>query len=223
MAGVFGAAHVTGEDGAVFAIVGALAASLSLTACEPQVGAYQTAIPWRRSTAVGLPYRRGRLVAGVRLPADGLHHVTFDPVRDVTPNRSWRRWGTDRLVRTVLCVAEDYRTEHPDWPRVVVGDLSRPYGGPFGRRFGGLGHASHQNGRDVDVYYPRWDGQETAPEDIGDVDIERSQELVDRFVAAGATAIYVGPNTGLVDPSRRRIVRVLRHHDDHMHVRIPRG
>jgi murein endopeptidase len=207
----------------VFAIVGAVAASLSLSACEPQVGAYQATVQWRTSTALGLPYRKGRLRAGVQLPAEGLHHVTFDPVRDRTPNRPWRRWGTDRLVRTVMCIAEDYRREHPDWPRMVVGDLSRPKGGTFGPRFGGLGHSSHQNGLDVDVYYPRWDGRESAPDDVGDIDLERSQALVDRFVAAGATAIYVGPNTGLADTSRRRIVRVLRHHDDHMHVRIARS
>ncbi len=41
-----------------------------------------------------------------------------------------------------------------------IGDLSRPNGGVFDERFGGRGHASHQNGLDVDVYYPRRDGQE---------------------------------------------------------------
>lgn len=222
MAGSLGAAALGGEDAEVFSVVGAVLASISMSACEPQVGIYQAAIPWRRSVALGLPYKRGRLRAGVQLPAEGLHHVTHDPALDLAPNRHWRRWGTDRIVRMVLCVAEEYRTEDPDRPRVVIGDLSRPNGGPFGRRFGGLGHSSHQNGLDVDVYYPRWDGRETAPVDAGDIDLERSQELVDRFVAAGATVIYVGPNTGLTNPTRRRVVRVLRNHDDHMHVRIAR-
>ena len=46
---------------------------------------------------------------------------------------------------------------------MAVGDLSRRHGGDFGPRFGYIGHASHQNGLDVDVYYPRADGRELAP------------------------------------------------------------
>lgn len=202
-------------------LVSALLAAASLTACEPAVGPYQAAIEWRRSVPIGLPYRRGRLQDGVQLPAAGVNHVTYDPVAKLTPNRSWRRWGTDRLVRVTLCVADDYRVDNPDAPRVVIGDLSRPAGGRFGPSFGGLGHASHQNGLDVDVYYPRWDERETAPRTIDDVDLERSRELLERFVAAGATDVYVGPRTGLATGSDRRVVRVLRNHDDHMHVRIP--
>ena len=41
-------------------------------------------------------------------------------------------------------------------------DLSRTHGGKFGRNFGGLGHASHQNGLDADILYPRKDGTERA-------------------------------------------------------------
>ncbi len=223
MAGRLCALPPTGEYWAVFAAVTAIVATFSLTGCEPAVGLYQPAITWRTSTALGLPYRRGRLRAGVRLPAQGPSHITWDPALDRSPNRHWRRWGTDRLVRMTLCVADDYRRAHPEAPRLVIGDMSRPYGGPFGRRFGGLGHSSHQNGMDVDVYYPRFDELETAPLDAGDIDTERAQDLVDRFAAAGATAIYVGPGTGLRNPpGRRTIVRVLRNHDDHMHVRIAR-
>ena len=42
---------------------------------------------------------------------------------------------------------------------LLIGDLSRPRGGDFGRRFGPIGHASHQNGLDADVYFPRKDGK----------------------------------------------------------------
>jgi murein endopeptidase len=94
----------------------------------------EAAIVWRRSRALGKPFRNGRLVEGVQLPAETGHLVTWDPVRDSVPNRGWRRWGTDRLVRTVLEVAAGYAAAHPDAPRLVVGDLSRPHGGEFGRR-----------------------------------------------------------------------------------------
>lgn len=174
-------------------------------------------VAWRRSRALGRPWR-GRLVNGVRLPAEGEDFFTWDPVTKRAPNRSWRRWGTDRLVRTLLDVLNDHRAAYPDAGRVGVGDLSRPGGGGFGSRFGGLGHASHQNGLDADVYYPRLDRLERRPIGVTQIDLELAQDLVDRFVAAGAQYVFVGPSTGLAGP--RGIVGKLRFHDDHMHVRV---
>jgi murein endopeptidase len=172
---------------------------------------------WRVSHAVGRPFA-GRLVNGVQLPAQGPDHWTYDWGARVSPNRPWRRWGTDRLVRLVLRVLQEYRLAHPEAARVGVADLSRPHGGPFGREFGGLGHASHQNGLDVDVLYPRLDKLELRAEAPALVDRALAQELVDRFVAAGAVYVFVGPQLHLGGP--RKIVTPLRHHDDHMHVRI---
>jgi murein endopeptidase len=176
------------------------------------------AVAWRRSRALGLP-TAGRLARGVQLPVEGRDFFTWDPVRKRRQNRGWRRWGTDRLVRTLLAVLRDYRAEHPGAPRVGVGDLSRPRGGEFGREFGGLGHLSHQNGLDVDVYYPRRDGRERKPQRPGLVDEGLAQALVDGFVAAGATHVFVGPHLRLGGP--RAVVSPLVHHDDHLHVRLP--
>ena len=174
-------------------------------------------VEWRRSRALGLPYA-GRLRNGVKLPRDGRDYFTWDPVLRATPNRGWRRWGTDHLVRTLLAVLREHRAAFPEAPRVGVGDLSRPRGGEFGRRFGGLGHASHQNGLDADVYYPRWDGLERRPGHPDLVDEELAQDLVDRFVAAAAQKVFVGPSLDLEGP--RKIVVKLAHHDDHLHVRL---
>jgi Penicillin-insensitive murein endopeptidase len=176
-------------------------------------------IRWRDSRALGLPHS-GRLVNGVRVPAQGRHFFTWDPVLRRAPNRPWRRWGTDGVVRITLRVLRDHRTAHPDAPRVGIGDLSRRRGGDFGPRFGGIGHVSHQNGLDVDVYYPRKDARERSPKTVRQVDRRLSQDLVDRFVAAGAERIFVGPNVRLTGPPG--IVQVLTHHDNHLHVRIPR-
>lgn len=162
----------------------------------------------------------GRLVRGVPLPAAGPDWFTWDPVRKRTPNRAWRRWGSDRLVRTVLRVVREYRDENRGAPRVGLGDLSRRHGGDFGRRFGGLGHVSHQNGLDVDVYYPRRDRLELRPIAPSQVDRPLAQDLVDRFVLAGAERVFVGPRVGL--HGRRPVVTELVHHDDHMHVRLRR-
>ena len=64
---------------------------------------------------------------------------------------------------------------------------------------------SHQNGLDADVYYPRRDGRERARGAPRMVDQRLSQDLVDRFVAAGARYVFTGPSLSLRGP--RRIVR----------------
>ena len=175
-------------------------------------------VQWHHSSAVG-SYSAGRLEHGVRMPSEGRAFFTWDPVLRRSPNRGWRRWGTDRLVRVVLRVARDFHVAHPRAARMAVGDLSRPHGGDFGPRFGYIGHASHQNGLDVDVYYPREDGRELAPLGASQIDRELSQELVNRFMAAGARVIFVGPNTGLTGPPGQ--VQPLVQHDNHLHVRLP--
>jgi murein endopeptidase len=180
----------------------------------------ESQIVWSRSVAVGSP-SAGRLVRGVRLPAEGEHFFTWDPVKRRSPNRAWRRWGTDKLVRLVLRIAREYGEAHPYAPRMSVGDLSRPRGGNFGPQFGYIGHASHQNGLDVDIYYPRADGRERAPRYASEIDRGLSQDLVDRFVAAGAVDVFVGPNTHLTGPPG--VVAPLVNHDNHLHVRVAPG
>ncbi len=170
------------------------------------------------SRSHGVPWD-GALVGGVRLQAEGLHFFTWDSVRKRSPNRGWRRYGNRRLVRTVLRVLREYAAAHPEAPRVGIGDLSRPHGGDFGARFGGLGHASHQNGLDADVYYPRRDRRERPPKLPRQIDRKLAQDLVARFVEAGAAKVFVGPSTGLKGPPA--VVEELIHHDNHMHVRLP--
>jgi hypothetical protein len=168
--------------------------------------ARRPAIRWRRSVAVGSP-TAGRLARGVHLP--NLHR---------SPNRAWRRWGTNRLVRLLLAIVREHRRAHPGAPPLLIGDLSRPHGGDFGRQFGYVWHASHQNGLDADIYYPRKDGGPRAPRTAADIDRRLSQDLVDRLVRAGATKVFVGPGTGLTGPPD--VVQVIPQHDDHIHLRI---
>jgi murein endopeptidase len=104
-------------------------------------------VHYRDSSAIGTP-AAGSLVSGVKLPREGRHYFTWDPVLHESPSPSWRRWGTDGLVRTVLRVIHEYARAHPRAPRVGVGDLSLRHGGYFGPEVGGgIGHATHQNGR----------------------------------------------------------------------------
>jgi murein endopeptidase len=169
------------------------------------------------SRALGQPWA-GRLVNGRKLPPSGEGFLTWDPVLKQVGNRPWRRWGTERLLRTVRSVLAAYAQRHPDAPPILVGDLSRRRGGDFGPHFGGIGHASHQNGLDVDVYYPRLDRKLRSPRRPAQVDRAAAQELVDAFVAARAVNVFVGPSLDLRGPTK--IVTALVHHDNHLHVRL---
>jgi murein endopeptidase len=194
----------------------ALAAVLVAALAAPGASA---GIHWHRSRSIGLPYA-GRLVNGVQLPARGKFFATWDPALRRSPDRAWRRWGSDRLVHIVLDVVRSFHRAHPDASRVLIGDLSRPHGGNFGSQFGGLGHASHQNGLDVDVYYPRRDRKLRPPVSVGQIDLPLAQDLLDRFLRVGVQRIFVGPHTRLRGP--HAVVFPLVHHDNHMHVRIRR-
>jgi murein endopeptidase len=167
--------------------------------------------------ALGVPWC-GRLAGGVALPEAGLNHFTWDLTVDSPPNPVWRRYGTIRLVALVRSVVAAHRRGYPRAGRVGIADLSLPRGGPFGPLYGGLGHLSHQNGRDVDVLYPRRDGVEAAPQFRFQVDRMASQDLVDRFVAAGVQYVFVGQGLGLRGPPG--VVQAIPNHLDHMHVRI---
>jgi len=178
-----------------------------------------SATPVPPARAAGMPWN-GRLINGRMLPESGPGYITWDPVLKRVPNRSWRRWGTGKLVRTVERVLAAYARRHPHAPPVLVADLSRPGGGDFGARFGGIGHASHQNGLDVDVCYPRVDGLLRAPARPALVDRAAAQELVDAFVREGAELVFVGPSLDLRGPPG--VVQALVKHDNHLHVRLPK-
>jgi hypothetical protein len=170
-------------------------------------------IEWRNATSVGLWFGGG-LVDGTQLPVEGPDWVTWNPVTDSVPSSPRRLYGNERTIRTVLSVIEAYRAANPRAPRVVVGDISFEHGGPMDA------HVSHQSGLDVDIYYPRRDGALRAPRSAAAVDRRLSQDLLDRFLAAGAHMVFVGYHTGLQGPSK--IVIPYPNHENHMHVRFPR-
>jgi penicillin-insensitive murein endopeptidase len=85
-------------------------------------------------------YTRGCLAGGVELPADGPHWQAMRPSRN-------RAWGTPVLVDYIQTLARD-AAEKDGWPGLLVGDLAQPRGGPMRD-----GHASHQSGLDVDIWF----------------------------------------------------------------------
>ena len=182
----------------------------------------QPAAPTGPSRAIGQPWH-GRLVNGVQLPEVSGDWLTWDPVLKQIPNRPERRWGTAKLIATIRRVLASWHLAHPEMPQLLIGDLSRPRGGGFDERYGGLGHASHQNGLDADIYYPRADHRLLAAYRPDLIDRPLAQDLLDRFVADGVQFVFIGTRTHLHGP--RKVVQVIAHHNDHMHVRIfpPKG
>ena len=169
------------------------------------------AIRWNSATSHGLPYS-GRLSGGTQLPLEGKSWVTWNPVADRVPNELDRLYGNERMIRTLLAVMAAYRAGVPEAPRIVVGDISFRGGGPMEL------HRSHQNGLDVDIYYPRRDGLSRPPRSGDQIDRRRAQDLVDRFLEAGVEKIFVGYSTELRGPND--VVIPYPNHGDHMHVRF---
>ena len=177
---------------------------------ESRVAAYEP-VDWHTATSVGLPYS-GRLEDGTQLPHVGADWVTWNPNTDSAPNLKHRLYGNERTIRAILSVVGGYRNANPDAPRVVIGDISLRGGGTMDQ------HVSHQNGLDVDVYYPRLDRYLSAPITTSQVDRALAQDLLDRFVSAGAQVIFVGYGTGLRGSG---VVVPYPNHENHMHVRFP--
>jgi murein endopeptidase len=178
----------------------------------PKPAAEPVRVDWNRATSLGLQYA-GSLVDGTQLPIEGPDWVTWHPGTDSSPNLPGRLYGHERTIRAVLTVAAAYRAAHPNAPRIVVGDISFRQGGGMDH------HVSHQNGLDVDVYYPRLDRRQVAPVTAGQVDRGLAQDLLDRFLAAGAKVVFVGYSTGL--RGRHGVVVPYPNHENHMHVRFP--
>ncbi|MBM3678999.1 MAG: hypothetical protein FJW96_14145, partial [Actinobacteria bacterium] len=170
------------------------------------------AIEWSDAASHGLPYR-GSLHDGTQLPIEGPDWITWHPGTDSVPNAPERLFGHESTIRKVLSIVKGHRIAYPDAPRVLVGDISFRGGGPMDQ------HVSHQNGLDVDVYYPRLDRAPTAPRSAWEVDRRLSQDLLDRFLAAGAQIVFVGYATGLHGPGG--VVVPYPNHENHMHVRFP--
>jgi hypothetical protein len=168
-------------------------------------------IAWHTATSIGLPYA-GYLRDGTELPVEGRDWVTWNPNTDSRPNLPGRLYGNEHTIRTIIEVLAQYRKTHPNAPRVVVGDISLRNGGVMDQ------HVSHQDGLDVDVYYPRRDGWLQAPTSTAQIDRHLAQDLLNGFVAAGASKIFVGYATDLRGP--RDIVTPYPNHENHMHVRF---
>ena len=101
---------------------------------EPQVIEVPKAT-WPRSVSIGSP-ARGWLIYPVGLS-------TTDRIE----SRPGRNYGTQEMVDAIVGAVDAVHAKHPGTPPLPVGDLSRKRGGRFPP------HLSHQSGRDADIAY----------------------------------------------------------------------
>jgi Penicillin-insensitive murein endopeptidase len=161
----------------------------------------------RRSRSIGSP-GNGRLVDGVLFPATGPDHFAWNFRRQRIGGSDRTRWGNCRVVRAVLLGLAAYRARHPGAPKVAVGDMGLRHGGEID------GHSTHENGRQIDLYFPRRDRRRREPHAVAQVDLRLTRGLVRAMLDAGAYRVLIGPHIDIPTPAR-----VIRwpHHDDHLH------
>jgi murein endopeptidase len=181
------------------------------------------------SLSLGRP-ESGALVNAVRL-VDGARWVV------AYPDNAWATDETIGFLQQALTKA--YDGQPPAAPKIYVGDLSSPWGGPLPP------HSSHQSGRDADLGYPRldpedpwWTSASAHTIDAGrtwallralitDTDVELI--FVDRSLQRPlrAHALRIGEDArwvdALFDLGRQGQPTLIRHvpeHLNHMHVRF---
>ena len=104
-----------------------------------------------KAMAIGY-YPRGCLSGGVPLPVTG---PTWQVMR-VSRNRMW---GHPELVNFLERFAP-LAAKATGWHGILVGDMAQPRGGPLP-----FGHASHQIGLDVDIWFMPMPGHMLSKED----------------------------------------------------------
>jgi murein endopeptidase len=159
------------------------------------------------SRSIGTP-GNGHLVNGVLFPGTGPDHFAWSFRRQHIGGSDRTRWGNCHVVRAVLRGLADYRRRNPSAPRVAVGDMGLRHGGEID------GHSTHENGRQIDLYFPRRDRRLREPHTVGQVDLRLTRELVRAILRAGAYRVLIGPRIRIGTPAH-----VIRwpHHDDHLH------
>jgi murein endopeptidase len=171
----------------------------------------------------------GVLLGAVRLPAGPLWRI-----RDVS-----EAWATQETVDFLRTSIEAVERLHPGSPAVVIGDLSRPQGGPIGR------HRSHQCGRDADIGWYVTSGSSLVIRRgvVQNLDVARSWALIRAFITETDVerifvdsaiqrvlyrhAISVGEDRAWLDGvfgtsgwRRGKLIQHVRGHRSHLHVRF---
>jgi penicillin-insensitive murein endopeptidase len=178
-------------------------------------------------------YSKGCLAGGVALPING-------PTWQVMRLSRNRHWGMPQLVGYIEKLAQDAH-DLDGWPGLLVGDMAQPRGGPMAS-----GHASHQIGLDVDIWYDKMPDHTLSAkerENVSATELTRAGSHfvlepsrwppgLERLLKRAASypeveRIFVNPgvkkrlcDTATGDRSWLRKLRPYYLHHDHFHVRL---
>ena len=118
-------------------------------------------------------YPRGCLQGGVELPVDG-------PTWQVMRLSRNRNWGHPELVKFLERFAP-LAAKATGWHGILVGDMAQPRGGPLP-----FGHASHQIGLDVDIWFMPMPEHELS---------QKEREDISASNLVAADGLHVDPKT----------------------------
>jgi len=108
-----------------------------------------------KAMAIGY-YPRGCLQGGVELPVDGPNWQVMRLSRN-------RNWGHPELIHFLEKFAP-LAAKATGWHGILIGDMAQPRGGPLP-----FGHASHQIGLDVDIWFMPMPNHELSKKEREDI------------------------------------------------------
>ncbi len=117
-------------------------------------------------------------VSFLKLPASGPGFV-----RRCGANNPDHAWGTPTAINGLIAAAEAWDLDHPDFPRVRMGDISLPDGGVFDDN--GSSHMSHQDGVEIDIFLLRNDSSDDGAPDLYDpvYSSERTRDWIENYLS----------------------------------------
>lgn len=177
-------------------------------------------------------YAKGCQSGAVALPTEGQGFQAMRLSRN-------RRWGQPQLVSFIERFAQD--AQKIGWPGLLIGDISQPRGGPMLN-----GHASHQIGLDVDIWWRKMPDHIMSAQEREDtpfismldkskfltVDDRKWSPLNAKLVMMAASypqveRVFVNPaikqklcQSWTGDRTNLGKIRPIYGHDEHFHVRL---
>lgn len=123
-------------------------------------------------------------------------------------------YGRSSVIQAIKHICEKWAKNHPDAPRIGVGDISLPDGGDTPR------HASHEDGMDVDFSLVTNNGREEPSNwQAGNY----SRKLTQAFIDIVINNSVLPPRVILFNDPQAQGVQFHAGHDDHIHVRFQFG
>jgi len=140
------------------------------------------------------------------LEGDGFYHFQgLDPV-------GTDAWGRPATIQCIRDSGRRWAEEHPDRPRIGVGDISRRLGGRF------LPHRSHRDGRDVDLRPMTRRGERKVHVHHRGYSSEWTSDLIAILLDTCDVQVIYFNDRKLI--RRFAKVRHSRGHNDHLHMRV---